>query len=183
MVTRTLVLPPVAGQVAGVMTIWAFVMVGLSEVAAFCTAVRAAMGSFCSAIARTPSRAAAERVPCTWKAWPNSAMPSTRRTSSGTINANSTALAPRSPGRRRVIRATSSVCSGAAVPPWGPPRRAAATGRRRSGPAAGQGLKDLVEQVVEAIPEQAHGEDDGDRDQADHQAVLDGGRALLLLLQ
>src|SRR3954469_18214267 len=177
MVTRTLVLPPVAGQVAGVMTIWAFVMVGLSEVAAFCTAVRAAAGLFCSAIVRTPSRAAAESVPCTWKAWPNSATPSTSRTSNGTINANSTALAPRSPGRRGVIRATSSVCSGAAVPPWGPPRRAAASGvgcwrsvAAGGGTAAGQGPEDLVEQAVEATPEQADGDDDGDRDQADHQA-------------
>jgi hypothetical protein len=103
MVSSTCVLPEaLTGQDAGLIAIWASVIVGSSVVAASRTAVRAATGLFCSAMTRTPSRAAADSVPCTWKAWPNSAMPSTSTTSSGTMKANSTALAPRS-SRSRIF--------------------------------------------------------------------------------
>src|SRR5215207_828913 len=106
MVRRTEVLPPlVVGHEAGVIVIWASVSPGSSEAAAFLATLRASDGLLRRAIARTPSRAAADRVPCTWKACPNSAIPRTRTMSSGTMKANSTALAPRSFRRRFHIRA------------------------------------------------------------------------------
>src|SRR4051812_15093702 len=120
MVTRTYVLPmPVDGQV--VMVIWVSVRPGFRDDAAFLTTERAAAASFCSAIARTPSRAAAEMVPCTWNPRPNSAMPSTSTMSSGTMKANSTALAPRSPRMRLFIPhlTASLVCADAAAPTYG----------------------------------------------------------------
>src|SRR5690242_8381414 len=166
------------------MVIWASVTPGSKVEVALRTAARAAAGSFCSAMARTPSRAAAESWPCTWKAWPNSTMPTTRRTSSGTISANSTALAPRSSRSRRRSMAVllPGVDVGAAQRPegGGPLRR----GDVRGGSvAAGEGVGDHREEVVELAAEQQHRADDDGGDQADHEAVLDGGRALLLALQ
>src|SRR5688500_384722 len=177
------------GQVAGVIAICASVTPGSSDVAALRTAARAAAGSFCRAISRTPSRAAADSVPCTWKARPNSAMPSTRRISSGRIMANSTADAPRSSFSRLRILLTSVLessgsYSSAAAPVRGPLRRGV-VGATRTCSAAddGQGRADLGEQVAEPATQQRDGGDDGDGDQADHEAVLDGGRALLVLLE
>src|SRR5688500_3851645 len=177
------------GQVAGVIAICASVTPGSSDVAALRTAARAAAGSFCRAISRTPSRAAADSVPCTWKARPNSAMPSTRRISSGRIMANSTADAPRSSFSRLRILLTSVLgssgsYSSAAAPVRGPLRRRVVGATRTcSGSDGGKGPGDLVEQGLQAVAEQGDGEDDGDGDQADHEAVLDGGRALLVLLE
>src|SRR4051812_1571696 len=147
------------------------------------TAARAAAGSFCRAIVRTPSRAAADNWPCTWKAWPNSTMPTSSASSNGTISANSTALAPRSPVRRRDIgdllpRHVRARRSG----PRGTGRCAARTGSPGSA-GLGDGVGDLREEVVELAAEQQHGADDDGGDQADHEAVLDGGGALLLALQ
>src|SRR3954452_6716099 len=178
MVRRTAVSPPpVVGQDARaapvrasmkVMRIWVLVIAGSSEAAAFRTTSRAPAWSFRSAIARTPSRAAADNVPCTWKAWPNSAMPRTSMMSSGTIKANSTALAPRCSRRRRLIRAHHLSL-----------RRNSRDGLR----SGRELLSDAVEHVHEVVAEQGHRSDDHDGDQADHEAVLDGGRALLVALQ
>ena len=101
--------------------IWASVMAGSRDGAALRTASRAAAGSFCRAITRTPSRAAADSVPCTWKARPNSAMPRTSTMSSGTMKANSTAVAPRSSRSRfsSSLLTASPSCSGAAAPVTG----------------------------------------------------------------
>src|SRR3954451_25464006 len=190
MVRRTAVSPPpVVEQDARaapvrasmkVMRIWVFVISGLREAAAFRTTSRAPAWSFRSAIARTPSRAAADNVPCTWKAWPNSAMPRTSMMSSGTTKANSTALAPRCSRRRRLIRAHHlSLCRGAAGPRTGPLRRNSRDGLR----SGGELLRDAVEHLQEVVAERGHRPDDHDGDQADHEAVLDGGRALLVALQ
>src|SRR4051794_29136427 len=176
------------------MAICASVSRGSSEEATDRTMVRARAWSFCSAMVRTPSRAAAERVPCTWKAWPNSAMPTTRTISSGRTRANSTALAPRC-SRSRCRMVILLFCSyplpGPDVPRRsGPAERAAAPGWRRSaaggggrGGTAGQLGADQLEQAVELVAEDHDGGDDHDGDQPDHQAVLDGGGALLLALQ
>src|SRR4051794_32780825 len=185
MVSRTEVEPPVCGQVAGVMTIWASVSAGSSDVAALRTAARAAAGSFWRAMMRTPSRAAAESVPDTWKARPNSAMPRIRTISSGRMKANSTAVAPRSSRNCFFMCVPSSSPLGGAdrsapcvqrrsgPPSWGPLRRWQCSDLR-------QGVDDLLEETVERVAEDDDGRDDGDRDQAHHEAVLDGGGALLL---
>src|SRR4051794_20026099 len=192
MVRRTAVSPPpVVEQDARaapvrasmkVMRIWVFAISGLSEAAAFRTTSRAPAWSFRSAIARTPSRAAADNVPCTWKAWPNSAMPRTSVMSSGTMKANSTALAPRCSRRRLLTRAHHlSLCRGAAAPRTGPLRR-----NSRDGLRSGSGLElpgDLLEHDREVVAEEGHRADDHDGDQADHEAVLDRGRALLAPLE
>src|SRR6478609_8029271 len=47
--------------------------------------------------------------------------------------------------------------------------------------AGSESAGDLLEQAVEAGAEGTNGDDDRDRDQRDHQAVLDGGGALLLV--
>src|ERR687894_1590800 len=189
MVTRTFaggVL--VVGQAAGVTVICAFVIAGSSVGAASRTAVRAAAGSFCSAMTRAPSRAAADSVPCTWNACPNSAMPSTRTSSSGTTIANSTAPAPCS-SRSRVRTgpppplASSSPWCGAAQRPRGDGAAAPWRCEGLLGDRAAEAADDLPEELVEATAEGDHGGDDDDRDQADHEAVLDGGRALLLALE
>src|SRR4051812_48055853 len=180
MVRRTVVLPPTAGQADGVITICASVTAGVKVEVALRTAARAAAGSFCRAIVRTPSRAAAESWPFTWKAWPNSTMPSTSAMSSGTISANSTALAPRSSRSRR--RDTEDL-----LPSWMRARRSGPRGTGRCAAktcaGSGQGVGDVLEQAVELVAEDQHGADDDSGDQAHHQAVLDGGGALLLALQ
>src|SRR3954447_11814735 len=173
------------------MAICRSVIAGASEEATERTMALACTWSSCRAIVRTPSRAAAERVPCTWKARPNSAMPMTRTISSGRMRANSTALAP---------RCSRSRCCIVVLPPWSCPlpgpdvhRRSGPTGTGRcagmdgsgggrSG-TAGQLGADQLEQAVELVAEDHDGGDDHDRDQADHEAVLDGGRALLLALE
>src|SRR3954468_8386793 len=153
MVTRTYVLPmPVDGQV--VMVIWVSVRPGFRDDAAFLTTERAAAASFCSAIARTPSRAAAEMVPCTRNPRPNSAMPSTSTMSSGTMKANSTALAPRSPRMRFFIphltalpgvRRRRGLRGGAEL------RRTAATRTGAGSARGGELVGDLGEQLVELV--------------------------------
>src|SRR3954452_16175112 len=201
--------PPVVGQDARAAPVRAsmkatricvLVISGFSEAAAFRTTSRAPAWSFRSAIARTPSRAAADNVPCTWKAWPNSAMPRTSMTSSGTMRANSTALAPRCSRRRLLIRAHHlSLCRGAAAPRTGPrrpapsPRAASPNSRdglRGQGSASSGGsgtatelVGDALEEPLELLTEQHDRGDDHDGDQADHEAVLDGGRALLVPLE
>src|SRR4051812_30347840 len=190
MVRRTAVSPPPVvgqdGRAAPVRAsmkatrIWVSVISGFSEAAAFRTTSRAPAWSFRSDIARTPSRAAADNVPCTWKAWPNSAMPRTSMMSSGTMKANSTALAPRCSRRRLLIRAHHlSLCRGAAAPRTGPLRRNSRDGLR----SGGELLGDAVEHVHEVVAEEGHRADDHDGDETDHEAVLDGGRALLVALQ
>src|SRR5215212_5012635 len=169
MVRRTVVLPRTSGQAPGVIVIWASVTAG----------------SKVEVTSRTAARAAADSWPCTWKAWPNSMMPTTSATSSGTISANSTALAPRSSRSRR--RDIEDLLPGVGVgacaaqrPGGGPLRR----GDGRVGSvAAGQRLADDGEEVVQLATEDEDGADDDGGDQADHEAVLDGGRALLLALQ
>src|SRR5690349_22711622 len=187
MVRRTEVEPPVCGQVAGVMTIWASVRAGSSDVAALRTAARAAAGSFCRAITLTPSRAAADSVPETWKARPNSANPRIRTISSGRMKANSTDVAPRS--SRKCLFMCVLLLPVSAV------TAATLSVQRRSGPPAGeplrrwqcsalrQGVDDLLEERVELVAEDHDRRDDRDGDEAHHQAVLDGGGALLLTTQ
>src|SRR3954447_53696 len=190
MVSRTAVLPaPVVGQVVAVLPttlieICASVMPGSSEEAACRTTALASTGSLRSAIARTPSRAAADSVPCTWKVWPNSAMPSTSRRSSGTMKANSTALAPRSSRSRAAIPAHHlSSCSGAAAPRRAGPLRRNSRDRVGSASLGLHRAGDVVEHRLQVVAEQGDGGDDHDGDQADHEAVLDGGGALLLALE
>src|SRR4051794_12679166 len=190
----------VTGHAAAEMAICPSVSDGLSDEATERAIARAWPGSFCRAIVRTLSRAAAESVLCAWNARPNSAMPRTSRIRSGTTRANSTALAPRwSRSRCRIVvllsaRSRSSslgasarvrMHSGAATL-RGEGRCAgrcgSAGGGRRRG-TAGQLAGDAVEQVAEVSAEQGHGGDDHDGDGADHEAVLDGGGALLLPLE
>src|SRR4051794_34054978 len=183
MVRRTVVLPPTAGQADGVITICASVTAGVKVEVALRTAARAAAGSFCRAIVRTPSRAAAESWPFTWKAWPNSTMPITSTISSGTISANSTALAPRSSlSRRRDIGDLLPwMCVAAQRPEGDGPLRRGDVQERSV--AAGELVGHHLEEVVELAAEDEHGADDDGGDQAHHEAVLDGGGALLLALQ
>src|SRR5215218_3517698 len=145
-------------------------MLGLRDVAASLTAAFAAAGSFCRAMTRTPSRAAAESVACTWKARPNSAMPRTRAMSSGTMRANSTAVAPRWSRNRFLMVLTASPCAATQRPPG---REAAAPYSRdwaRSGSGGLELVGDLDEQLVQLTAERHDGGDDHGGDQADHEA-------------
>src|SRR5215218_2674250 len=171
MVSRRGVLPAGSGgQVAGGVLILASVTPGCSGAGAVRTAARAAVGSFCTAISRTPSRAAADSVPCTWKARPNSAMPRTRTMSSGTMRANSTAVAPRWSRNRFLMVLTASPCAATQRPPG---REAAAPYSRdwaRSGSGGLELVGDLDEQLVQLTAERHDGGDDHGGDQADHEA-------------
>src|SRR4051794_11304375 len=192
MVSRTRLLPlPAVRQDCASIVIWASVMAGFSEDAALRTTALASTGSLRRAMARTPSRAAADSVPCTWKACPNSAIPSTSTMSSGTIKANSTAVAPRS--LRSLSRITAHLLRIGLLSSMGtdvqrrsdPDVGAAAPESRREarGRTSGQGVRDIREQALQLFTEEGDGPDDRHCDQADHEAVLDGGRALLVALQ
>src|SRR4051812_49354340 len=106
-------------------------------------------------------------------------MPATRRTSSGSTRANSTAAAPRSfllivlpPAQKSAQRGAPRV-----GPRW-------ATGRGRPEKLCSERAVDVLEETVERPAERADGEDDHDGDQTDEQAVLDGrGAAVLAVLE
>src|SRR3954454_16290834 len=111
-------------------------------------------------------------------------MPSTSTMSSGTMKANSTALAPRSPRMRFFIPHLTALPgvrrrSGPRV--RGPLRRTAATRTGAGSARGGELVGDLGEQLVELVAKRHDGRDDHGGDQADHEAVLDRGGALLLL--
>ena len=77
-------------------------------------------------------------------------------------------------------------CSGAAAPAGaGPLRRSSrcAGGRSLAAVATAGRRRSVCEERVELVAEQDDGRDDRDGDQADHEAVLDGGGALLLATQ
>src|SRR3712207_1690928 len=97
-------------------------------------------------------------------------MPATSRTRSGSTRANSTAAAPRSFLLTRISSKRASAAR---------PQASHAVGD--VGPGLDSELSgDAVEQVPDAGSERGHADDDHDGDQADEQAVLDGGRAAVL---
>src|SRR4051794_15574119 len=126
--------------------------------------------------------------------------PKTTSSSRGRTMAISTAAAPRSDRRFRVAPAEVALVvrfTGALL--WtGTLDGAGTSGRplreRPAGTTHGgyvrviaclrrlgrrEGVARLLERVADLGSEERHGADDGDRDQGDHQGVLDGGRALL----
>src|SRR4051794_38447962 len=108
-------------------------------------------------------------------------MPITSNRRSGTRRANSTAAAPRSrcfcrsmslPSDGRVASCETRCDSGGDC----------RTGSALVGSVDGRDLAlDALEQALELGAESCDGHDDGDGDQADHEAVLDGGGAAVLL--
>src|SRR5689334_14056185 len=109
-----------------------------------------------------------------------------------TMRPYSTAVAPRSPFRRTWSFDASLVIEMRSSNVWVSARRRAGLWppppppRSRSGvhvPPARGCTSDLGGDVVEGrrqvVPEKGDGRDDHDGDEGDHEAVLDGGRALL----